>query len=181
MGKRGFAPMSPISVAISLVSWIDTHGRRPNSRDCCSAKELPHHQTFYRLFGSAGSFGLMIAEAERIGRYLNTTLALSNGVQKNAVCVLSTTMTTASSVKIRTCLGRNGRGRDCGVRFPDEGPHIRLCRTCRTRLFGEKRHNDVSPVEPMVSRVQLQRWNMTTDNQIQDTINWNGEKEKKDA
>ena len=171
MGKRGFAPMSPISVALCLVSWIDMNGRRPNSRDCRNSHELPHHQTFYRLFGSAGSFGIIIAEAERIGRtFLIETQTYSDST-KNIV-----SFSTISSVKIRTCIGREKNGQDCQVRFPDEGAHIRLCHSCRLRLSGKKGHN-IDFIEPAVNRVELrQLFGIYYDGGLQDTIDWNGEK-----
>ena len=77
-------------------------------------------------------------------------------------------------VKIRTCLGRDSKGRDCEERFLDEGAHIRFCHRCRARNNSSKKvlQEDSLMHESSVSRVELQRWGVGNAGGIEETIDW---------
>lgn len=169
MGQRGFPRMTALSAAALVTEWIALHGGlRPVTRDCRNTNGLPHHTAIYRLFGSAGSFGLMIAQAEACVSQYQEAL-----VQPGPMSAVYSN----SGMKMRTCLGRSARGQDCEVRFPDEGAHIRFCNKCRTK--GHNRHSyapqeDALTIDVGVTRVELKRWGLQASGGYEEEIDWGG-------
>lgn len=80
-------PMSPLSAAIPLAAWVQTHGRYPIDLECVTRNNLPHWGTIYKLFPGS-SFSARISVA----------LGLPGAF--------------ASNIKLRECLGTG-----CAVRF----------------------------------------------------------------
>ena len=105
MGLHGFAPISPLSAAYTLVSWADDHGRFPRATECRPAQGLHHWNVYYRTF-CCSTFSSVVSCALDI---------------VSAMC-------SAPSVKMRQCLGVG-----CDARFVDQGPSIRLCQRCRKK------------------------------------------------
>lgn len=172
MGDRGPQGTTLISIASRIVSWIDVHGVRPTTKQCdATSSDLPHHKTIYRFLGYAGSFGAMVHEAQRIVQHSRETGVLFSSSMSHAISFVSC----YTSIKTRTCLGYIREGVDCGAKFPDEGPHIRLCERCRMRRKDKRLAPD--PVDiygPGVTRVELRRWGVSIDGGIEESINWHG-------
>lgn len=124
MGLHGFPPISPLSAAYTLVSWAEMHGRFPMATECRPAQGLHHWNVYYRALHCSTFSGVVSAAIDLVSAALS-----------------------AAPVKMRTCLGS-----DCDARFPDVGPHIRLCPQCR-------KHRGMEPaMAGTVRRVELKRW-----------------------
>ena len=113
MPAHGFPAVGMFSAALTLVHWIQKHGREPRPLECTPKNGLMSHVTYYRhLPGS--SFSAIISAA----------FCLVSGLP----LPLLSSASSAASVKMRTCLGHG-----CEKRFPFEGPHIGFCPKCRKR------------------------------------------------
>ena len=166
MGKRGFLPMTTTSAAVMLVTWMEAHsGMRPSTRECRNTNGLPHHQTFYKLWGSAGSFGAIIMRAEQCAKEFYAYVSASMIVSHIHVPI-------AALPKMRLCLGIDVKGRDCKNRFLDEGPHIRFCAKCRSQKHDNARHKDVGTIDIAVNHVELKRWGINLRNEVEEDIDW---------
>ena len=143
MAKMGRPFMNIFSAATMVAQWIDDHdGLRPQARECRNTNGLPHHATLYRMFASAGSFGQIIACAEKIARNSYTS-SHTHG-------------------KIRTCLGRDYAGRDCVNTFVSDGPEERFCEKCRRRTSLYVKSDVYMGIDVSVNRVEIERWGMYT-------------------
>ena len=166
MGKRGFLPMTATSAAVMLAAWVETHsGMRPSTRECRNTNGLPHHQTFYRLWGSAGSFGAIIMRAEQCAKDFYAYVSVS-------IMTSHRDATISSLPKMRFCLGIDAKGRDCKNRFLDEGPHIRFCAKCRSDKYENMRHKNVGGIDIAVNHVELKRWGIDLRNEVEEDIDW---------
>jgi hypothetical protein len=133
--------MNPMSAAIMIAAWIDAHdGLRPQARECKNSNGLPHHATLYRMFGGVGSFGQIIAYADKMAR-ISCASSASHGI-------------------LRTCIGRDSDGQDCTNTFTDNGAEQRFCPKCRYRKSFHAKHDISTSIDVSVNHVRLERWGM---------------------
>ena len=121
-------PMSPLSAAQTLATWIARHQRFPVEGECVASNGLLHWGTVYKLFpGSCFSARISAALA------LPGVVAHLDG----------------PAVKLRPCLGPG-----CNVSFWTT-PDVRLCPACHKK--GRQRE-DETVEDSAVARVNLRRW-----------------------
>ncbi len=135
MATTGFPATGTYSAAITLVRWIQDHGREPRPLECCTSNGLMSHRTYYRRIPGS-SFSAIVSMA----------FALVSGMP--VPCGLSAVSAT-SSVKMRTCLGHG-----CERQFPYQGPQIGFCPKCRRKRSGLEAE---WWEEATVTRIQLRK------------------------
>ncbi|HEY5865373.1 MAG TPA: hypothetical protein VI542_07445 [Candidatus Tectomicrobia bacterium] len=102
-------PMSLMSAAHSLHTWMVEHGRAPLAHECRPCNGLHHWQTYYDVFGV-------------------------NNFSAGIIPMVSSLMAGLSAQgRMRQCLGYTTHGADCPETFPDEGSHVRFCTHCRKK------------------------------------------------
>lgn len=130
MAAPGRVPLSPMSAALTLVAWTQTHGRAPRCTECVGQEGLHWYPTYYDAF-ALSSWSAILDEAR----------ALTSGLGVSLVVTMTPTL--------KRCLNAP----ECPSLIPDEGPAIRLCASCHH----ESRRVGVF-VEPLVSRQRWRRW-----------------------
>lgn len=101
--------MSQLSAALTIWSWIVAHGRVPEANECTNKNGLHHHRTYYRVFEAHNFSAEILPKVSALVAQYST----------------------------KQCIGYTESGKECQNRIPDEGPHVRMCHTCRSRNNGE--------------------------------------------
>ena len=125
MATTGFQPTGSLSAALTIVHWVQKHGRPPTTMECKPSNGLMSFMTYYRRLPGS-SFSAIVSAAFDL------------------VSTAYTGVSTASAIRMRTCLGHG-----CEQRFPYQGAHIGFCATCRRRRSGaEEEWYEASMVPP---------------------------------
>lgn len=127
---------TPLSAALTLVSWIQTNKRFPSPRECRASTVGIHWTTLYNVLPGS-SFSAMVSAALDIAGMCLT------GKEEP---FLSPEI---PQVKIRRCLGAH-----CDATFPDQGAHVRFCERCRKRISDSV----VEEPDPLVTRADMRRF-----------------------
>ena len=123
-------PLSPLSAALTMATWAQTHGRPPRCTECVGQEGLHWFATYYDCFAlSCWSAILDEASALTHGWLLSGEFPQTTG--------------------LKPCLNAPA----CSVLIPNEGAHVRLCPACRLAAQRQPFLQDVG-----VSRQRWQRW-----------------------
>ena len=141
-------PLSPLSAALTMVAWVQTHGRPPRCTECVGQEGLHWYATYYDAF-ALSSWSAILDEAS----------ALTQGWCLSGLRV--------SATALKRCLNAP----QCSNLIPDEGPGIRFCRACQQAM-----RQEVAFIEPLVSPQRWRRWGVhdIEGDSWMDDIDWSG-------
>ena len=122
--------LSPLSAAVTLAQWTQTHGRPPRCSECTGQEGLHWYPTYYEAFALSTWSAIVDAAS---------TLTQGWGLSGGSI----------SATPRKRCLNAP----ECGALIPDEGPAIRLCGPCQQQA----RHPGAW-VEPLIAPHRWRRW-----------------------
>lgn len=144
MPRHGYAPITPISAALTLVQWTHLHGRPPLERECCGSNGLHWWPTYYKKFG-----------VSTYSAVLECAFDLASGAWEQPRA-------------LKRCLNYEV----CGTMILDEGRHIRFCATCRQRRNETQREQHVDWMQPAPASGVLRQWGMGRDGGYTALVDW---------
>src|ERR1044071_1965859 len=112
-----YCPITPLSMAMPLITWTDAHGRWPTARECSAGEGLRCVKSYYRYF----------------------EVSTLSAIMEQAYAVVSQTPTVfvvqaPPSPGRKPCLG-------CRKAILDQRAHIRFCRACRQAMGRKEREH----------------------------------------
>lgn len=151
MGLHGFQPMTPLSAALALCSYMQTQHRVPRATECVASTVGVHWTTLYKVLPRDASGEVSAYQGSTFSAVVMAALQIANlRLSGQYEPFLEPTLPT---IKMRTCIGKRGNGQDCGRQFPDQGPHVRKCDACR-----KARYEWEDLTETTVRRIELRRF-----------------------
>ena len=109
MPATGVPPISPYSAALTIVQWIQQHGREPHKYECRPANGLLSYMTYYRHFHGAG-FSAIVSHAIDVVATYQPPFPPQNNTPRTAVRCLC-----------------------CDTFFASDSRAVRICRSCKQR------------------------------------------------
>ena len=112
MSTTGFTATGSLSAALTIVAWVQRHGRQPTTLECKPSNGLMSFMTYYRRLPGS-TFSAIISAAFDLTSNMQTSAMVSH------------------TIRMRTCLGHG-----CEQQFPFQGAHIGFCPRCRQKRAG---------------------------------------------